>query len=125
MFEDRMISVLAYNLETILAEKMETVINRGALNTRLRDFFDIYLLENTRFSLINHHTFKQAFNATVNKRGTTTLLEDGDKILQEIYDSEVMQKLWRDYQNKYDQAKGITWDNAIQSIRKIYSLTTE
>lgn len=42
MFEDRSISVLSYNLETLLAEKMQTILARGLANTRMRDFYDVY-----------------------------------------------------------------------------------
>jgi len=101
MFEDRTINVLAYNLETLLAEKLVTVISRGALNTRLRDYYDIYILNDTGIYPINNDTFQQAFKATTEKRGTADLLKDGDIILQEVNDSETMQSLWRDYHHKY------------------------
>ena len=125
MFEDRTISVWAYNLETLLAEKLETVISRGALNTRLRDYYDIYILNDAETHPINLDTFKQAFGATTEKRGTVPLLKESDRILQEVYDSEAMQSLWSDYQNKYDQAKGISWENIMHSVRRLYSLATE
>ena len=125
MFEERTISVWAYNLETLLAEKLETVISRGALNTRLRDYYDIYILNDGDAHHISHDTFKQAFEATTEKRGTVSLLKDSDIILQEVCDSEALQNLWRDYQNKYDQAKGISWESVMLSVRKLYTLTTK
>ena len=64
MFEERTISVLAYNLETVLAEKMETVIARGVANTRLRDYYDLYILQNQYTHVINREQFKEAFLAT-------------------------------------------------------------
>jgi predicted nucleotidyltransferase component of viral defense system len=69
MFEDRTISIMAYNLETVLAEKFETVINRSVTNTRMRDFYDIYILTTTQqFSL---ETFRSALKKTVEKRDTS------------------------------------------------------
>ena len=64
MFEERTISILAYNLETVLAEKMETVIARGVANTRLRDYYDLYILQNEYTHMINIEQFKEAFLAT-------------------------------------------------------------
>ena len=125
MFEDRSISVWAYNLETLLAEKLETVISRGALNTRLRDFYDIYILMSDDTHPVKRDTFKQAFEATAGMRGTVSLLKDSEKILQEVHDSEVMQNLWRDYQKKYDHAKGIPWENIMKSVLQLYARATE
>ena len=125
MFEDRAISVWAYNLETLLAEKLETVISRGTLNTRLRDFYDIYILSEDESHPVNHDTFRQAFEATTEKRGTVFLLNDADNILHEIHDSNVMKNLWLKYQNKYDYAKELSWENIMRSIHGLFSLTTE
>jgi predicted nucleotidyltransferase component of viral defense system len=61
MFEDRSISILAYNLETVLAEKIETLLSRGTANTRMRDFYDIYALETTQQHNINTTILRQAF----------------------------------------------------------------
>ena len=119
MFEDRSISVWAYNLETLLAEKLETVIRRGALNTRLRDFYDIFVLTDGTAYPIDLDTFRRAFEATMAKRGTTYLLEDGGLILAEVQDSDVMQALWRGYQKKFDHAQGITWGSIMSSVRTL------
>ena len=93
MFEERSISVFAYNLETLLSEKLETVISRGTVNTRLRDFYDLYILQIEGADAIDYDVFKRAFAATVQKRRSFHLTENGDLILQEIQDSNVMQGL--------------------------------
>ena len=125
MFENRTIFVWAYNLETLLAEKLETVVSRGALNTRLRDFYDIHMLSNEKTYPIARDTFKLAFAATTTKRGTAFLLAASDSILQEIQDSEAMQHLWRDYQRKFDHAKAITWTQVMLSVRRLLSLAVD
>lgn len=125
MFEERTIPVLAYNLETLLSEKLETVISRATLNTRLRDFYDIYILTHGEAHHIKQNTFKQAFKATTQKRGTVSLLENSDKILQEVRHSEVMRDLWYHYQNKFDHAKDISWENVMTCIYKLYSFSIE
>lgn len=84
MFEERTISILAYNLETVLAEKMETVIARGVANTRLRDYYDLYILQNEYTHAISMEQFKAAFLATCKKRNSIQLIAEGNKILKEL-----------------------------------------
>ena len=83
-FEERTISILAYNLETVLAEKMETVIARGVANTRLRDYYDLYILQNEYTHAISMEQFKAAFLATCKKRNSIQLIAEGNKILKEL-----------------------------------------
>ena len=84
MFEERTISILAYNLETVLAEKKETVIARGVANTRLRDYYDLYILQNEYTHAISMEQFKAAFLATCKKRNSIQLIAEGNKILKEL-----------------------------------------
>ena len=84
MFEESTISILAYNLETVLAEKMETVIARGVANTRLRDYYDLYILQNEYTHAISMEQFKAAFLATCKKRNSIQLIAEGNKILKEL-----------------------------------------
>lgn len=121
MFEERTISILAYNLETVLAEKMETVIARGVANTRLRDYYDLYILQNEYTHAINMEQFKTAFLATSKKRNSVQLIADGNRILKEIEDSEVMQGLWKSYQKKFSYAEDISWKRVMDSIEKLFA----
>ena len=118
-FEDRTIPVLAYNLETILSEKLETLLSRGTANTRMRDFYDIHVLTNTSTQRIDNTTFKKAFNGTCNKRGSQILLPDMDLILQEIAESTSLIALWKSYQRKYQYASSVSWNDVIKSIRAL------
>lgn len=119
MFEERTISILAYNLETVLAEKMETVIARGVANTRLRDYYDLYILQNEYTHEISMEQFKAAFLATSKKRNSVQLIADSNRILKEIVDSEVMQRLWKSYQKKFSYAEDISWEMVMDSIEKL------
>ncbi len=121
MFEERTISILAYNLETVLAEKMETVIARGVANTRLRDYYDLYILQNEYTYAINMEQFKAAFLATSKKRNSIQLIAEGNKILKEIVDSEVMHRLWKSYQKKFSYAEDISWEMVMDSIEKLFA----
>lgn len=94
---------MAYNIETVLAEKLETVISRSTANTQLRDFYDIYIL-NDRLQQNEIHSFLSAFKATCNKRGIALAVSEGVRILDEIRNSHVMILLWHKYQIKYRYA---------------------
>jgi len=116
LFEDRAISVCAYNLETLLSEKLETVISRGTANTRLRDFYDLYILQITNVGPIDYDMLKRALTRTAEKRKSTHLIKDGEFILSEIRENESMQKLWNGYQKKYPYAETISWNDLLDSI---------
>ncbi len=117
LFEERTISILAYNLETVLAEKIETLLVRGTANTRMRDFYDIYVLINTQARNIDNVTLKNAFANTSGKRGSFALLADADLIVNEISESERMIGLWQSYQRKFDYAAEVQWGDVIESIK--------
>ncbi len=121
MFEDRSISILAYNLETVLAEKLETLLSRGTANTRMRDFYDIYVLETMRRQIIDPSVLREAFLSTCKKRGSQAVVQDAALILDEIQMSKEMVVLWKKYQSKFDYAADIEWKDVIQSVRKLHS----
>jgi len=120
MFEERTLSILAYNLETVLAEKIETVISRGTANTRLRDFYDLYILQLEYAHVIDMELLKKAILATSQKRNSVRLIQDGNDILKEISESDVMQELWKKYQNKFSYAEDISWNMVLEAIQAMY-----
>lgn len=120
MLEDRTIDVLAYNLETVLAEKLETVVSRATTNTRMRDFYDIHILNNLHGETVDYEILGQALSATAKKRGTETFLSESEEVFDEIEDSDAMQKLWKSYQKKFSYAADITWHSVMESIRCMY-----
>jgi len=122
LFEDRAISILAYNLETVLAEKIETLLARGTANTRMRDFYDIYVLANTQARNIDSATLKEAFTNTSEKRGSTMLLREMDLILKEISESTALVDLWRNYQRKFNYAAGAVWDDVMVSVKRLIEI---
>jgi Domain of unknown function (DUF1814). len=125
MFEDRMIAVWAYNLETILAEKMDSIIRKGTANTRLRDFYDLYLLKNDDAQPIDKNTLKKAFHATIEKRAPGFLQKDRLDVLQDVSNSAAMQQLWKNYQTMYDYAKDISWDSLMGSVFALFSMVMD
>jgi len=122
MFEDRSISILAYNLETVLAEKIETILARGTANTRMRDFYDVYILSSTQEHNIDNDTLKAAYWKTSVKRGSISLLPDADMILTEISESAVLIDLWLSYQRKFKYAADVIWDDVMISIKRLVNI---
>ena len=119
LLEDRSISLWSYNLETILAEKLQTVLARGILNTRMRDFYDIRMLLDTYEDKVNKAVLKDAFAATCKKRGTDHLQEQAEEIIKIIEANEQLQVLWRAYQKKYSYAAEIDYVSVISGVRKL------
>lgn len=119
LLEDRSISLWSYNLETILAEKLQTVLARGILNTRMRDFYDIRMLLDTYEDKVNKAVLIDAFAATCKKRGTDHLQEQAEEIIKIIEADEQLQVLWRAYQKKYSYAAEIDYASVISGVRKL------
>lgn len=120
MFEERSIPVLAYNLETVLAEKMETIISRGTLNTRMRDYYDLMILDAIKSESINYLDLQNALKATSDKRGSYELISDWDHILGQIKEDVGLSKQWEIYRKKYDYASKYDWDDIIRNIEALF-----
>ena len=127
MLEDRTIEVWAYNLETVLAEKLETVVSRNVTNTRMRDFYDIYILQKLYGEQLQKQVLWTALVATAKKRGTLDLIEAEDirEIFDEIESSPVMETLWKTYQKNYSYAADISWHAIVKSICALYGSILE
>lgn len=111
MFEEHSINILVYTVETILAEKLETIVSRGDQNTRPRDFYDVYILNALQKQNIDSIVLKEAFAATVKKRGTEHMVIDYKEIIDNVSKSPAMKDQWTRYQKEFDYAKEITfWD---------------
>lgn len=119
MLEDRKIPVWSYNLETILAEKFEAVIKRGITGTRIRDFYDVYMLINTQDEKINKKLLTVAINLTSEHRESIDLIKDWKKTLEMLRTDEDMQKRWKVYQKTYFYAKDIEYSELIESIERV------
>ena len=123
MLEDRSIDIWAYNLETVLAEKLETIITRTTTNTRMRDFYDIYILDQLHGNTLNRQTLYDALLATAKKRGTERHLAEAVDVLNEVESSSVMQKLWESYRRKFSYAADLEWSIIMGAVRSLYALS--
>lgn len=122
IFEDRTISLLAYNLETVLAEKLETILSRGTLNTRMRDFYDIYVLGISQQDNIDADTLGRALINTAEKRGSLPVIDHVGTTIDEIENSSALQSLWENYRTSFDYAADIQWETIIRAFRQMYDM---
>ena len=127
MLENRTIEVWAYNLETVLAEKLETVVSRKVTNKRMRDFYDIYILQKLYGEQLSKDVLWDALVATAKKRETLEQIEteDIDEVFDEIQSSSVMENLWKAYQRNYSYSADIPWHIIMKSIRTLYEIISE
>lgn len=116
MLEDRVISILAYNPETVLAEKLETVISRSDQNTRPRDYYDIYILSALWQQKINIQNLKLALEATAEKRGSFELLAKYKKIMEVVRNSETMQQQWKKYSKDFAYAADVNFEDTCKAV---------
>ena len=116
MMEDRSIRVLAYNLSTILAEKLETVVSRGDQNTRPRDYYDIYILSKLQAENIDIDSLKAALSATTAKRGSSELMMQYAEIMRTVKSSDVMKRQWDNYRKDFDYAAGIEFEETCDAV---------
>ena len=122
MLEERYIDIWAYNLETILAEKLETVVSRSTTNTRMRDFYDLHMLCQLFGQTIVPADLSAALIATARKRNTEKYLADAVDAFDEIETDENMVKLWGAYQKKFSYACDVPWNSIMTSVRGLYML---
>lgn len=118
MFEDRNLKIMTYNIESIIAEKFQTVISRGILNSRMKDYYDLYYL--TTYKEFSKENLKNAIEKTFKKRETD--IKSIDKVIDEIEKSEFVKELWTSYSEKYQYAKDLRYEKIIDSIKKIKKL---
>lgn len=119
MLEDRKIQVWSYNIETVIAEKFESIINRGTLGTRIRDYYDVHMLLNTQRRNIDNNVLKEAIYSTSNHRGTLEIIKKWDEVVSVLEESETMQKQWKRYKKDNFYAEGINYTDLIESLKEV------
>ena len=119
MLEDRKIQIWSYNVETIIAEKFEAIVKRGVLSTRIRDYYDVYMLINTQNKIIDKKTLKDAITLTAQHRGTSEIIKDWKKIVEKIANDSKMRQQWKRYQKDNFYAEEIEYKELINAISKV------
>lgn len=119
IFTNESIKIWTYNLETVLAEKLETIISRGLASTRPRDRYDLFTLYKLRKEEINLEVLKNALENTAEKRKSKDTIYNWKEQLRGIEISDYQKELWIRYQRQFKYAKDISFDNSVQVIREI------
>ena len=122
MFDECKINVYSYNLETILAEKLETIITRAETNTRPRDFYDVYLLTKLKLDDCNIEILRLAIKRTSAKRGSLDVINQWKTILPRIAASDFLKNNWQKYCRTNTFANGIGYDETLESVKKLMNL---
>lgn len=119
MFENRSIKIKAYNLEKILSEKIETIISRGNQNTRMRDFYDVYILLKLKSKNIDYNILRLAIEETSQKRDSLNLLLKYKEIISNIQNNNEMLVRWENYRNSFNYARTIDFTEICRFLTEI------
>ena len=119
LFDSETINIMTYNYETIIAEKFEAIISRNIDNTRMKDYYDLYMFVNLKWNDINKIILRKAIFNTSKKRDTLNYIEEADKYIELINEDSKLKSLWKNYQNNYVYAKDISFENTIDAIKVI------
>lgn len=119
LFANETIEVWTYNLETVLAEKLETIISRGVASTRPRDRYDLFTLYHIRKDEINFDVLREALANTVEKRGSKEAIDIWESQLNSIETDEYQKQLWTRYQRQFKYAQDISFEKSVQIVREL------
>lgn len=122
IFEDKTIPIMSYTLETVLAEKFQTIVTRGLFNTRLKDFYDVYILINTKIDDLNRSNLIKAIKNTFKWRETNFDLEQFNEVINDLSDDNNMNNLWNEYISKNSYAKNVKFEDTINALKEIIEI---
>jgi len=117
MFQECELNLLTYPIETVLSEKLQTILSRGVASTRPRDFYDVYILSKLKAEEIDYPTLKLSIDNTFEKRQTKIDNEEINLVLNEIVESEFQEQLWKKYQTQYPYAKETSFNEVVNSVK--------
>lgn len=123
MLEERFISIWVYSIETLLAEKIETMMHRGTANTRLRDFYDVYIIRQQ--VQYDQDMLREAFLSTCRKRGTSYQIPELIIILEEIEVSKTMKRDWENYKKDSFYVGDLTWETVMRGVKETAAVLYE
>lgn len=122
LFDGTVINLRACNFETIIAEKLQTILVRGASNSRMKDFYDVFIIYRLRFETIDIDELSIAFSNTCRHRGTIFDKKTTGQIIKEISESGILKDRWERYTNKYQFAKEIKYEEIVSILLKLVPL---
>ena len=119
LFDNEVIDIMTYNYETIVAEKFESIISRNVDNTIMKDYYDLYMFVKLKWNDINKNVLKEAIINTAKNRGTLNYIDNATKYLELINTDVRLKSLWNSYQNNYEYASDISFDDTIKAVKAI------
>lgn len=119
LFEDKSVSVMAYTLETILAEKYETILRRNVGTTRARDYYDLHTLFRSRKDEIRPDVLKAAVLHTAKKRDSVKDIEDWQEIIADIKTEPLMQSLWDNYVAENQYIDELSFEEVLKTVKEV------
>lgn len=125
LFNDQQIEILAYNMETIIAEKIETILSRKEFSTRMKDYLDLYLFDKFQIDEIDWLTLRMALNETTKHRKSESVVEDYQLSIAKLRKSPTLNDRWQNYQKSVDYAKNIKFGSTCDALLNILSKISE
>lgn len=122
IFEEKRINIMAYTIETIIAEKFESIISKNITTTRAKDFYDLYMLMNNHKNIINNKNLVKAIENTFNKRNTDFNINSFKEIVEIMEDSNALKRIFTDYQSKLEYTKEVSFNDTIKAINEIINI---
>lgn len=122
IFENKKIPIMSYTLETVVAKKLQIIVTRGLLNTRLKDFYDIYILMNAEENDLNKDNLIMAIQNIFKRRQTNLDVEQINEILEDLTNDSNMNSLWKEYVLKNPYAKNIDFIDTLNALKKVIDI---
>lgn len=124
IFKEKL-NILVYSLETLIAEKYETIIKRNITTTRLRDFYDIYMIFKLKNDKIDVNNLKQAIWETAKNRNSIEEILESKEILEDVKNDEYLNKQWNIYKNENKYVDNIQFSEILKLLNKIADIVQE
>ncbi len=122
IFEDKTINIMAYTIETIIAEKFESIISKNITTTRAKDFYDMYIIVNNHIDKVDKTTLVKAIKRTFKHRNTNFDIEYLSEIFEIIKDSIALKELFDNYSKKLNYVKDVKYEDTINAIKQIIEI---
>lgn len=125
ILENEHINIWTYNQETLIAEKLQTILSRKLDNSRMKDFYDLYYFEKYKWNEIDKKLLGKAIQATLKQRETIEDLKIANNIIQSLEENQEINSLWNEYRNKFAYAENIKFVDTLNAMRKIIAVDEE
>lgn len=119
LFDSSYIDILSYNQETIIAEKLQSILERKLTNSRMKDYYDLYFFVNYKWDSIDKEILSKAIIRTFSARNSITELRNIKETIRILKNNPFLNRLWLDYSQKHEYSKNISFNDTIKAIEVI------